>query len=140
MSGGRRAAIRRIVVRVDGSDGAMRAVWWSVGLARATGGEVVAAHAKGRRWLGTWFRSLPVGDVRDQSIEGRVPLLLVCQLVRAASLEIVEALDTGSHARTIASSASPPPSQSGRWGLGRTTHPGRDPTADGLQGLSCEPS
>jgi len=45
MNGGQPDPIRRIVVGVDGSDGAMRAVMWSARLARATGAEVVAAHA-----------------------------------------------------------------------------------------------
>ena len=45
MSGGHPDPIRRIVVGVDGSDGAMRAVMWSARLARATGAEVVAAYA-----------------------------------------------------------------------------------------------
>jgi len=40
-------AIRRILVGVDGSDGAARAVAWSARLARATGAEVVAVHAIG---------------------------------------------------------------------------------------------
>jgi nucleotide-binding universal stress UspA family protein len=40
-------AIRRIVVGVDGSGGAARAVAWSARLARATGAEVVAVHAIG---------------------------------------------------------------------------------------------
>jgi nucleotide-binding universal stress UspA family protein len=45
MNGDQPDPIRRIVVGVDGSDGAMRAVMWSARLARATGAEVVAAHA-----------------------------------------------------------------------------------------------
>jgi nucleotide-binding universal stress UspA family protein len=45
MSGGHPDPIRRIVVGVDGSDGAMRAVTWSARLARAIGAEVVAAYA-----------------------------------------------------------------------------------------------
>lgn len=45
MNGGQPDPIRRIVVGVDGSDGATRAVMWSARLARATGAEVVAAHA-----------------------------------------------------------------------------------------------
>ena len=45
MNGGQPDPIRRIVVGVDGSDGAARAVAWSARLARATGAEVVAAHA-----------------------------------------------------------------------------------------------
>jgi nucleotide-binding universal stress UspA family protein len=45
MSGGQPDPIRRIVVGVDGSDGAVRAVVWLARLARATGAEVVAAHA-----------------------------------------------------------------------------------------------
>lgn len=45
MNGGHPAPIRRIVVGVDGSDGAMRAVTWSARLARATRAEVVAAYA-----------------------------------------------------------------------------------------------
>ena len=45
MNGGHPAPIRRIVVGVDGSDGATRAVMWSARLARATGAEVVAAYA-----------------------------------------------------------------------------------------------
>jgi nucleotide-binding universal stress UspA family protein len=40
-------AIRRILVGVDGSDGAARAVAWSARLARAAGAEVVAVHAIG---------------------------------------------------------------------------------------------
>ena len=45
MNGGHPAPIRRVVVGVDGSDGATRAVMWSARLARATGAEVVAAYA-----------------------------------------------------------------------------------------------
>jgi nucleotide-binding universal stress UspA family protein len=45
MNGGQPDPIRRIVVGVDGSDHAMRAVVWSARLARATGAEVIAAHA-----------------------------------------------------------------------------------------------
>ena len=45
MNGGQRHPIRRIVVGVDGSDEALRAVEWSARLARATGAEVIAAHA-----------------------------------------------------------------------------------------------
>lgn len=45
MNSGQPDPIRRIVVGVDGSDGAARAVAWSARLARATGAEVVAAHA-----------------------------------------------------------------------------------------------
>jgi nucleotide-binding universal stress UspA family protein len=44
MNGGQPDPIRRIVVGVDGSDDAMRAVVWSARLARATGAEVIAAH------------------------------------------------------------------------------------------------
>jgi nucleotide-binding universal stress UspA family protein len=37
--------IRRILVGVDGSEGAERAVHWQARLARQTGADVVAAHA-----------------------------------------------------------------------------------------------
>jgi hypothetical protein len=43
--------------------------------------------------LGTRFRRLPIGDRLDESVEGRVTLLLSNQLVRAPPLEIIEALD-----------------------------------------------
>jgi len=39
--------VSRIVVGVDGSDNAVRAVEWAAGLATATGAEVVAVHALG---------------------------------------------------------------------------------------------
>ena len=45
MNRGQPDPIRRIVVGVDGSDHCMRAVVWSARLARATGAEVIAAHA-----------------------------------------------------------------------------------------------
>jgi hypothetical protein len=45
VNGGHPAPIRRIVVGVDGSDGATRAVMWSARPAPATGAEVVAAYA-----------------------------------------------------------------------------------------------
>ncbi len=49
--------IRRIVVGVDGSDGAARAVAWSARLARATGAEVVAVTCD-----------------RDADLPGRIPV------------------------------------------------------------------
>jgi nucleotide-binding universal stress UspA family protein len=45
MKGDEAGGIRRIVVGVDGSDGAARAVVWTARLARTTGAQVVAAHA-----------------------------------------------------------------------------------------------
>lgn len=45
MRDGEGVGIRRIVVGVDGSEGAARAVVWAARLARTTGAEVVAAHA-----------------------------------------------------------------------------------------------
>ncbi|HJS27378.1 MAG TPA: universal stress protein [Actinomycetota bacterium] len=47
--------IRRILVGVDGSEGAERALLWAARLARATGAEVVAAHALGTAMLANGF-------------------------------------------------------------------------------------
>ena len=59
MNGGQPHPIRRIVVGVDGSDGAARAVMWSARLAQATSAEVVADALN-----------------RESGLPGRVPLRL----------------------------------------------------------------
>lgn len=49
------ASIRRIVVGVDGSEGAERAVHFAARLGRATGAEVIAAHTVGTPVFGDGF-------------------------------------------------------------------------------------
>ena len=134
--GGRATRQRADLMVVDGLDGAMRAVWWSVGASDKRRGRGRAredeAMARDLVRIAAGRRCPRAVDQGAGPPAPRVPTRpsSVAQDLRGSRYRL--------HARTIASSASPPPSQSGRWGLGRTTHPGRDSTADGLQGLSCE--
>jgi len=57
--------IQRILVGVDGSDGAERAVLWAARLARQTGAEVVAGHALGTPIFADGFASIAGNAYND---------------------------------------------------------------------------
>ena len=63
--------IDRIVVGVDGSDNASRAVEWTAGLAALTGARVVAVHALGLLFHGDDGAVQPAQPLREK-IEGKL--------------------------------------------------------------------
>jgi len=61
--------IRRILVAVDGSANARRAVEWTAGLAQVTGAHVYAVHALGLLAHRDDGALIPAQEVRDESAE-----------------------------------------------------------------------